>query len=130
MHCKKSVLVSSIFLCATSAYGAQYNCTVKSKFDTEHHYTKEQISKSKFSVQVKENPNIIVVSRCSFSPIVGKIICDDYEVDKVIYDEYVKIKKYYVFRGQFDMQIFSNMSFVENNGRGGIAFGDCEITSP
>jgi len=35
------------------------------------------------------------------------------------------IAKYYYFDGQFDVQIFPNLSFIENNGRGDIAFGKC-----
>lgn len=31
---------------------------------------------------------------------------------------------------QFDVQIFPGPVFVENNGRGGIAFGRCRVVSP
>ena len=52
------------------------------------------------------------------------------EGDLVFPDEYQKIKKYYRFRGQFDVQLFPSLFFVENNGRGGIAFGKCRVVSP
>jgi hypothetical protein len=39
-----------------------------------------------------------------------------------------EIRKYYVFAGQFDVQLFENsMTFIENNGRGSIAMGKCSL---
>ena len=45
-------------------------------------------------------------------------------------NENARIKKYYVFRSQFDVQVFSDLSFLENNGRGDIAYGKCEVVAP
>ena len=56
--------------------------------------------------------------------------CDRYPMDKVVLDENVKIKKYYLFRSQFDVQLFADLLFIENNGRGGIAFGRCRVVAP
>ena len=42
----------------------------------------------------------------------------------------VKIKKFYVFDSQFDVQLFADLTFVENDGRTGISFGKCQVTSP
>jgi len=39
-------------------------------------------------------------------------------VEKVVFDENVKIKKYYIFRSQFDVQIFSNLSFARATRHG------------
>ena len=66
---------------------------------------------------------------CSFSPSVHEVTCDRYEVDKIVFDEKVNIRKYYAFRSQFDVQVFSDLHFVENNGRGGIAFGKCNLVT-
>ena len=41
-------------------------------------------------------------------------------------DENVGHTKYCNFRGQFDVQVFSSMEFLENNGRGGLSSGKCE----
>ncbi len=51
--------------------------------------------------------------------------CDRYEVDKVVLDEVARIKKYYVFSSQFDVQLYSDGRFIENNGRGTVAYGTC-----
>lgn len=51
-------------------------------------------------------------------------------MEKVVFDENVKIKKYYLFRSQFDVQLFPDLSFLENNGRGSIAYGQCRLVSP
>lgn len=81
-------------------------------------------------MKVEESGGGAFVSRCSFSPSANKVTCDRYQVDKVVFDENAKIKKYYVFRSQFDVQLFSDLSFIENNGRGDIAYGKCRVVAP
>lgn len=112
------------------AGGVEYDCLVKKKLDSERTYNQEYITQYKFSVKVEENNSGTFISRCSFSIIESKATCDRYEVDKVAFDENVKIKKYYVFRSQFDVQLFPDLSFLENNGRAGIAFGKCKVVIP
>lgn len=120
-----------LFLCAPGfAAAAEYDCKVTKKVDSENSYTAHQIEKWHFSVKVEESGGDAFVSRCSFSPSADKVTCDRYQVDKVVFDENVKIKKYYLFRSQFDLQLFSNLSFIENNGRGGIAYGKCRVVAP
>ena len=65
-----------------------------------------------------------------FAMSAGKITCDSYDVDRVEVDPVVRIKKFYVFGSQFDVQLFPDLTFVENNGRGGIAFGRCTLLAP
>jgi hypothetical protein len=42
-------------------------------------------------------------------------------------DTNVQIQKYYVFKSQYDIQIFSDLSYIDNNGRGGLLIGKCKI---
>jgi hypothetical protein len=42
----------------------------------------------------------------------------------------VKIKKIYLFASQFSVQIFPDLKFIEDMGRGIISFGTCELTAP
>ncbi|MFQ5546565.1 MAG: hypothetical protein ACE5FE_11340 [Acidiferrobacterales bacterium] len=128
MH-RVSVIVLALCMSGFVA-AAEYNCKVEKKFDSENTYTADHIKKYQFSVKVEEGNGGAFVSRCSFSLSANKVTCDRYQVDKVVFDENVKIKKYYVFRSQFDVQLFSNLSFVENNGRGGIAYGKCRVVAP
>jgi hypothetical protein len=109
---------------------AEYDCKVGKKVESEATYTAHQIEKGQFSVKVEESGGGTFVSRCSLSQSANKVTCDRYQVDKVVFDENVKIKKYYVFRSQYDVQLFSDLSFVENNGRGGIAYGKCRVVAP
>ncbi len=122
----------SLFLLAFAVptYAADYDCNVERKVEAEATYTERQIQKGQFSVKVENRGSTALLSRCSFSPIVSKVTCDVYEADKVVLDSNVKIKKYYVFQSQLDVQIFPDLSFVENNGRGGIAYGKCRLVAP
>ncbi len=125
------LFVIFIALCLPSFTEAvEYSCKVGKKVEAETTYTEHQIATGKFSVKVEESDSGAFVSRCSFSPSANKLTCDRYQVDKSVFDETVKIKKYYVFKSQFDIQIFSDLSFIENNGRGGIAYGKCQVVAP
>lgn len=112
------------------ATAAEYDCKVGKKLESEATYTSHQIEQGQFSVKIEESGGGAFVSRCSFAPSANKITCDRYQVDKIVFDEKVKIKKYHVFRSQFDVQLFPDLSFVENNGRGGIAYGKCRVVAP
>jgi uncharacterized membrane protein (UPF0182 family) len=112
------------------ALAIEYSCEVMRKLDREQDYTSKQIAKFRFSNRVEELNESSFVSRCSFTPSAGKVTCDRYKIDKVVFDENVKIKKYYRFESQFDFQLFPDLSFVENNGRGGVSYGQCMLVSP
>ncbi len=126
-----STLILLLFSLITAlAQAIEYECIVHKKFNSEMKYTDKQIEEGRFSVIIKDIGKKASLSRCSFVQSQYRVTCDSYEVDKIAYDEHVKIKKYYVFRSQFDVQLFNNMTFIENNGRGGIAFGKCQVISP
>ncbi len=123
-------IVAVLLGISSLAHGVEYRCKVEKKFNFENVYSQAQIEKWQFSVLVEENRDSAFLSRCSFSPTAKRVSCDRYEVDKIEFEENVKIKKYYVFRSHFDVQVFSDLSFIENNGRGDIAFGKCSVAAP
>lgn len=106
-------------------YAASYDCTATKKYDFDRSYTQAQLDTLKFSVRIhdSEKPK---VDRCSVKPSEGKLSCDTYDIDRMEVDKYVGYKKFYLFRSQFDVQLFPDMKFIENNGRGGIAMGTCK----
>jgi len=133
-------------------FALEYYCPASQKFQSGKIHTKEEIEKWKFAVKLEESRGEAFISRCSFSYGEKKVTCDRYKVDKIIESQRIKfkelspnknefpfnieiegfeiIKKYYYFRGQYDFQLFPNMFSVENNGRGGIQYGKCEVVSP
>ncbi|MBU3606866.1 hypothetical protein [Polynucleobacter nymphae] len=121
----KNIIFSSMLFASGFAYSASYDCTVTKKQDFDSNYSAVQIEKLKFSVKIHDiaQPK---VERCSFQPSANRVTCDSYDIDRVEVDKYVSIKKFYVFKSQFDVQLFPDMTFLENNGRGGIAFGICK----
>jgi hypothetical protein len=119
-----------VLFVATLSHAAEYECTITRKVDSGDVYSDEQLKKGRFSVMIEDHGDSTFVSRCSFVQWEGKVHCDRYEVDKVVLDTNIKVKKYYVFRSQFDVQLFPNLSLVENNGRGGIGYGKCQLTVP
>jgi hypothetical protein len=107
-----------------------YDCTVSRKLNATTTYTKEQLEKGQFSVLIEEDGSAAFLSRCSYSSIEKAKTCDRYKVDRVERDSHVNIKKYYHFSSQFDVQLYSDLSFVENNGRGDLAYGVCRVKAP
>jgi hypothetical protein len=117
-------------LMTQSAYAATYECKVDKKYaaDLSKIQSKEEIDYYKFKLTIKESPKF-TIDRCSFAPSQNAVTCDILEPDRVEFTntQYVKIKKFYVTKSQYDVQIFENLTFVENNGRGSIASGKCTI---
>lgn len=128
-----------LFFIPKMVFAVTYYCEATKKYDSENIYSKQHIAKGKFAVQLEDMGEEAFISRCSFSSTANAVTCDRYEVDHINrsavanletfkYDKF--IKKYYYFQGQLDFQLYPDLSFVENNGRGGIQYGKCEVTSP
>ena len=107
-----------------------FECKVEKKYsaDLSVIQTKQEVEKSNFNIKVQEAQET-TVKRCSFAPSQNAVTCDTYSADRIEFTNtpYVKIKKFYVTNSQYDIQIFEDLSFIENNGRGSIAYGKCKI---
>ena len=121
----KNLLIIFLIFISTNVFSSSYECKVTRKLDSETIYSSSHIEQYKFSVKIKDEPKP-ELERCSYSPSQNKVTCDKYSVDRLEVDKFVGIKKFYFFKGQFDVQLFPDMNFVENNGRGGISYGKCE----
>ena len=122
----KSLLILVTIASLANSASANTMCIVQNKLDalTGNVYSAEQLKSMQFSLRLDAQAQ--TMSRCSFQNSAGAVTCDTYNIDKVaIARGFVDIKKYYYFSGQFDLQIFNNYEFVENNGRGSIATGIC-----
>jgi hypothetical protein len=122
-----AILLAIACVSVNAGQHKNYSCEVLSKFDRNQQYSAEKIKDLRFSNIVEEGEGATHVSRCSLQPSLGKVTCDKYKMDKVVFDEFVNIKKYYLFKSQYDFQLYEDLSFVENNGRGGISYGICSV---
>ena len=122
---KKSTVSLSLVLFSSVSFADNYKCTVTRKVDFKYEYTREQLVQNQFEVLVHKRLGDVVLSRCSWSQSVKAHTCDTYDIDRIEVDEHIGARKYYVFSSQFDVQIFQDLKFVENNGRGGVAYGFC-----
>ena len=107
---------------------ATYRCTVTKKVDPSGAWSDQRVRDGQWSVVIRDEDGASTVSRCSFSPSQKALTCDPYVVDRVEADPFVGHRKYYVFESQYDVQIFSDLTFVENNGRGSVSYGQCKMT--
>jgi len=126
---KSCVLNIFLIFCfgSANANAEELWCKVTRKLDSAgNEYTKAQLERFKPGVFVRSNNVVTTLSRCSYE-FSGKHSCDDYVADRVEVDPNVGHRKFYYYRGQFDVQGFSDNSFIENNGRGTISFGQCWV---
>lgn len=132
----KNVLCSLLIGSSFTAVAADYRCTVERKVHAEGEYTAAELKKGMFSNLVTETKEGTFVSRCSFSPSQGRVTCDRYKADRVEVSSLIRndtvthIKKFYFFQSQFNLQLFPDLTFIEDNGRGSISFGRCQLTAP
>lgn len=128
--CITIISITFTFTVKNASSGELY-CRVTDKYDFEKIYSEAEIDKGKFSAKIEDHGDKSYVSRCSYMTSQGKVTCDRYDVDRIEYDENVNLKKYYIFSSQYNIQIFfENLLFIEDNGRGGISYGNCIVISP
>jgi hypothetical protein len=119
-----------------TGYGAQaealiYDCRVNKKFDSERIYTAQDLETYRPRVLIDLTQDAAYVRRCSISIINGGVeTCDKYKADYAAFDANADVSKFYVFESQFNVQLFSDGSFIEDNGRGTISFGTCNRLVP
>ena len=121
----KKLLFLFLLFQSSLVFSSSYDCVVTRKIGLENIVSDSELKKWKFSVKIHDTTKP-ELERCSFTPSEKKITCDKFSVDRVEVDKFVGIKKFYYFTGQFDVQLYPDMKFVENNGRGGISYGKCE----
>ncbi len=114
-----------LFMMTNFAHAFTYECRVTKKLGEHNVATESDLKKWQFSVKIYDTSQP-ELERCSFSTRTNRVDCDRYVVDRVVFDQNINLKKFYHFSSQFDVQLFRDLSFIENNGRGGIAFGKCE----
>lgn len=112
---------------ATSLSAEVFICNVNSKveFLDGFIYPAERLLASQFQVRIDTSLNMM--SRCFVPPYATQSTCDVYQIDHTERSQTSSstIVKYYYLNGQFDVQVFGDGKFIENNGRGGLASGVC-----
>lgn len=103
MFSRRLWVLGVLFLIAsTYANAAEYQCNAEKKFASGVEYTSAQLARGQFSNRVEEITEGAYISRCSFGASENKVTCDRYRMDRIEFDDHVKIKKFYHFRSQFD----------------------------
>lgn len=125
--CVFRLLFLCLLLMSSTSYATILECFATKKLDSERTYPKSHMDKYKFSNKIEFTKDGVFISRCSYTFMAKKVTCDRYKVDHIEKDKNVNITKFYVFGPQFNMQLFSDYSYLEDNGRGGITYGICKL---
>lgn len=129
----KRIFASTLMAAAISAQASAvvFDCRVEKKLDRSQTYSDEQLEQYRPRVLIDLRDDAAYLSRCSISMINGGIeTCDKYKSDYAAFDANVDVSKFYVFESQFNVQLFPDGAFVEDNGRGTISFGTCKESVP
>ena len=118
----------SVILISTSSFGLTLECNVLNKYSHKGKYSQANLQKYNPSIKIEFAGDKYYVSRCSYETIANKITCDKHKMDKAVVDDFTSYIKLYQFSSQFDVQLFTDKSFVENNGRSSVSYGTCEVT--
>lgn len=124
------IFISSLsaILISTSSFGLSLECKVQSKYSKDGKYSQANLRKYSPSVKIQMTGKKYYVSRCSYETVANTITCEKHKMDKAVLDKYSSIIKFYHFESQFDVQLFSDKSFIENNGRTSVSYGNCIVT--
>ena len=115
------LLIAVISAFVSQALARELWCLVDKKLHDGGEFEASYIEEQRFGLIIEWHGDTARISRCDRSAP-----CDAYAIDHIAYTGGIMdITKFYYFRGQFDVQLFSNLRFIENNGRGGIAWGQC-----
>ena len=118
---------TTLLALTVSANANSYLCKVKKVATAIEVPSKPYLAKHQPHVIVYDYGKSAILQRCDIPDWKTEHECDKYQADKIERNNSFGGKKYYYYRGQYDVQIFPNMTFVENNGRGMIAFGSCVV---
>ena len=118
----------SAILISTSSFGLTLECNVLNKYSHKGKYSQANLQKYNPSLKIEFAGDKYYVSRCSYETIANKITCDKHKMDKAVVDDFTSYIKLYQFSSQFDVQLFTDKSFVENNGRSSVSYGTCKVT--
>ena len=124
------LLATLLMLVSTATYAVEYDCAVDNRITADKQYSQKDIVANKYSISAFVINDTKGISTCYLSKEKNRVLCDTWPVDTVEFNESLKMKKFYAFRGQADLQILKDMSYVFNNGQGEISFGKCKVTSP
>ena len=122
-------LICVLFLSAiTNTFANTYVCTpnFQSVMGKPASNT-DFVVKHKPFTRIVESNSSLKIQRCSIPFGKDSHTCDTYDVDRFEGDTNVNIQKFYVFKAQYDIQIFSDLSYIDNNGRGGFLIGKCKV---
>ncbi len=125
--------IGLFFLClmfANNVFAAEYYCKAVRKVNPLREFPKCEIDKWEFATRIEDYGSRAFISRCAQDANLKKVVCERYEVDKIVKDKYVNVTKYYNFNSQFNVQLHANMNSVGDNGRGNIEFGICSVIVP
>lgn len=107
-------------------FSLTYTCNVFKKIGFENLYSKEELDKFSPFTQIEiTDGNIAYISRCIYFN--KKLQCKKMLVDKIVRDDNINLMKFYVFKPQYNFQLFHNLSALEDNGRGDISYEKCAI---
>lgn len=127
------LLADLIFDPSSRGYATKhYKCDLAKTIHVKHNTATKDLKRNMYSLFILEtdNPKVknqYTLYKCFYKKPTNKKRCEDIPISKVSLLDGSQIKKYYNLDMQYDLQVFKDLSFIENNGKGVISVGMCKI---
>jgi hypothetical protein len=117
-------------LAALPAQAATYECRITDVWSPLVIPEREYLRRTAPTLRLEDTPQGAVVTRCARAPGEREAKCERVEIDWVAVHAAAGSRKYYRFETHYDLQLFFDRSFVENDGRGVVYHGQCRELKP
>jgi len=107
----------------------KFDCRTTKKLTAKAGATAEELERNQFSTRIEELPRGFFIDRCWIVQGTGKRNCLRQKVDRIEINRKLKVKKFYVFNSQLNVQLFPDLTSLTDDGVGGVQYGTCEYVS-
>jgi len=111
---------------APAALAATYTCTVTDVWSPLALPKAEYLARTQPVLRLEDSTSGVVVTRCARDPASKEMRCRRIEIDWVFVNDSTGSRKFYRFADGYDLQLSSDLTFVENDGRGVVYHGRCK----
>ena len=123
-----ALLATAVLLPAAAAQATTYECRVTAVWSPLTIPERSYLARTRPSLRLHDSDDGTDVLRCTRDPARKKRTCRTIPIDWMAEDPAHGSRKFYQFATHYDLQLFADRTFVENDGNGVILHGKCRIT--
>jgi len=112
-----------------AARAAEYDCRVTDVWSPLVVPEVEYLERVQPTLHLSDTDAGVFVTRCARDPARKETHCERIQIDWVTRDDARATRKFYRIDRQYDLQLFFDRTFVENDGNGTVYHGRCNAVA-